>query len=85
MPQMGDWDLVLRWQSSNYMVGHSLVPTTKCRKTGIGSVSSQSYVEFRDFKEKARIILNHPNIFRAPLRISLAGVMARQAVRRILK
>lgn len=85
LPQAGDWDLTLRWQSHNYVVGHSLLPTTKCRKGVVESVSSQSYLQFRDLKEKTRIIFKHRKVFGIRLRTVMSLILAEQATRRIVK
>ena len=85
MPQAGDWDLMLRWQSKNYLVGHSLIPTTKCRKNVVGSVSSASYLQFRDLKERTRIILKYSRIFDLRLKLILTMQLVEQAMRRIAK
>jgi glycosyltransferase involved in cell wall biosynthesis len=84
LPQLGDWDLMLRWQQNGYVVGHGLIPTTKYR-IATGSVSSQSYLEFRDIRERTLIIMRHPALFTRKLRIRAAVKLALQALRRILK
>jgi glycosyltransferase involved in cell wall biosynthesis len=63
LPQVGDWDLMIRWQRAGYRVGHSLIPTTRYRISQAGSVSSQSYIEFRDVLEKTKVILRYPVVF----------------------
>jgi glycosyltransferase involved in cell wall biosynthesis len=84
LPQLGDWDLMLRWQHNNYIVGHSLIPTTRYR-IAAGSVSSRSYLEFGDLHERTLIILRYPALFTRKLRISAAAKLAVQASRRILR
>lgn len=84
LPQLGDWDLMLRWQQDDYLVGHSLIPTTKYR-TGVQSVSSQSYLQFRDLRERVTVIGRHPRIFTRAMRLKTAWGVARAAARRIAK
>lgn len=66
LPQLGDWDLMLRWQQAGLLLGHSLLPTTKYR-LGSTSVSSVSHLKFRDIQERAEVISRHPLVF-TPLR-----------------
>ena len=84
LPQLGDWDLMLRWQRDGHMVGHSLIPTTKYRVTA-KSVSSKSYLEFRDIAERAAVILRHPDIFTPAMRRRIGLWLGLQAGRRIVK
>src|SRR5262249_20623659 len=63
----------------------SLIPTTKCRSWVSQSVSSRSYLEFRDLRERTRIILLHPIIFSSRLRIWYAGQIAKHTLRRVIK
>lgn len=55
LPQTGDWDLILRWQTAGYIVGHSLVPTTRYRVNKADSISSRSYVLFRIFASARKL------------------------------
>jgi FkbM family methyltransferase len=84
LPQVGDWDLMLRWQTAGYRVGHSLISTTKSRIHG-ASVSSRSYREFRDFQERARVICGKPEVFTPAVRKRWTAQIGRGAVRRIVK
>ena len=84
LPQLGDWDLMLRWQKNDYLVGHSLIPTTKYRLTS-GSVSAQSYLQFRDLLERVTVITRHPTVFTRRLRLRAAWSLALQATRRTVK
>jgi len=85
LPQLGDWDLMLRWQCNNYAVGHSLIPTTKYRSGASQSLSSRSYLEFRELRERTRIVLLHPMVFSSRLRTWYAGQIAKHTVRRVIK
>lgn len=85
LPQVGDWDLMLRWQSAGYSVGHSLIPTTKYRAHRPGSISSKSYAEFRDLRERTEVIVSRPDVFDARLRRHLARQIGMSAARRVLK
>jgi glycosyltransferase involved in cell wall biosynthesis len=82
-PQLGDWDLMLRWQSSGLRIGHSLIPTTQYRISEPASLSSVSYKTFRDVKERAEIINRHPSIFTRISRIKLSTWLSAVVVRRI--
>jgi glycosyltransferase involved in cell wall biosynthesis len=84
LPQLGDWDLILRWQMAGYRVGHSLVPTTKSR-SHMSSVSSRSYRQFRDMLERTRIICSNPDIFTSQITKKWIGEIATGSVRRIIK
>jgi glycosyltransferase involved in cell wall biosynthesis len=84
LPQLGDWSLILRWQYAGYLVGHSLVPTTRYRVIR-GSVSSQSYLRFRDFQERAQVILSLPEVFSRKMRLKFAGRIAIAALRRMCR
>ena len=84
LPQLGDWDLMLRWQENDYLVGHSLIPTTKYRLT-VASVSGQSYLQFRDILERVTVITRHPTVFTRRLRLKTAWSLALQASRQIAK
>jgi len=83
LPQVGDWDLILRWQTAGYFVGHSLIPTTKYRINGGKSVSTRSYIEFRDLQERASVILNYPAVFSCEMRRTIARKVGATALRRI--
>jgi glycosyltransferase involved in cell wall biosynthesis len=83
-PQLGDWYLILRWQQAGYLVGHSLIPTTKYRVTG-GSVSSQSYLHFRDVQERAQIVLALPEVFSRTMRMRFGVRLALATLRRFCK
>jgi glycosyltransferase involved in cell wall biosynthesis len=82
LPQLGDWELMLRWQAAGYSVGHSLIATTKNR-VHASSVSSHSYREFRDISERARIICANPAIFTPKIRKLWMRNIAKSAARRI--
>jgi glycosyltransferase involved in cell wall biosynthesis len=84
LPQLGDWELMLRWQQNGYIVGHSLISTTRYR-VARGSVSSQSYLEFRDLSERTLIILRYPALFTRRIRAAAAVRLSLQALRRILR
>lgn len=88
LPQTGDWDLILRWQTAGYIVGHSLVPTTRYRVNKADSISSRSYVLFRDLRERAEVIARFPEIFgtllRGRLALRLAATGSRRACRLVV-
>jgi glycosyltransferase involved in cell wall biosynthesis len=84
-PQVGDWDLILRWQRAGYLVGHSLVPTTKCRINHGRSLSSRSYTRFQDLQERTKVVLNFSDIFSRNMRISMAMRVGLAAARRVCK
>lgn len=84
LPQVGDWDLILRWQIGGYRVGHSLVPTTKSRIHSL-SVSSRSYREFRDLKERTAVICDNPAVFTSQVRRKWMSQIAKSGARRIIR
>jgi FkbM family methyltransferase len=84
LPQVGDWDLILRWQMAGYLVGHSLVPTTKCR-VHASSVSSRSYREFRDLTERTNVISSHPGVFTSQVTKKWINQIAKDGTRRVVK
>jgi len=79
-----DWDLMLRWQSSGYVVGHSLIPTTKYREYQ-ESLGSTCREQFRDIIDKASVVKRYPNLFDYRMRGRWVGVLAIAAGRRVLK
>ncbi len=81
-PQVGDWDLMLRWQMAGYAVGHSLIPTTKYRLNSGSSLSSKSYLRFSDIGERTAVILGLPEIFSRSVRRKWAVRVARDSIRR---
>src|SRR5262249_16429511 len=85
LPQVGDWDLMLRWQTAGYQVGHSLVPTTKYRIRQVASVSSRSYLEFRDLRERTRVIVKSPDVFTPRIVRKDAKQVGLNSIRRICK
>lgn len=84
LPQLGDWDLMLRWQSANLRIGHSLLPTTRYRLSD-GSISSQSYLQFRDIRERAEVICRNRSVFPLVWRLKIGGMLALTGVRRVIK
>jgi len=79
-----DWDLILRWQNAGYLVGHSLIPTTKYREH-VGSLGSASRSQFRDIVDRSNVVKKYPNIFQPRIRARWAGVLAIATVRRAAK
>lgn len=84
LPQVGDWDLILRWQMAGYRVGHSLVPTTKSRLHA-SSVSSHSYREFRDLTERTGVICNNHAVFTPQVTRKWINKIAKDGMRRVVK
>jgi FkbM family methyltransferase len=85
LPQVGDWDLMLRWQVAGYRVGHSLIATTKCRVNHASSISSQSYTEFRDVRERTKVILDYPAVFSPGIKKRLAIELGLSTIRRVCR
>lgn len=85
LPQVGDWDLMLRWQSAGYRVGHSLIPTTKYRIREAASVSSRSYLEFRDLRERTKVIISLPEVFTVDITRKLAFRFGLTVLRRVCR
>src|SRR5437588_7709898 len=85
LPQVGDWDLMLRWQAAGYRVGHSLIPTTKCRVNQTRSISSRSYTEFRDVRERTKVILEYPAVFSDDIKRRMVVGLGLSSVRRVCK
>jgi glycosyltransferase involved in cell wall biosynthesis len=79
-----DWDLILRWQSAGYLVGHSLIPTTKYRISQ-NQLSSRLYITCRDVEERTKVILGFPEIFSANMRRQWARRIGGAAFRRVCK
>jgi glycosyltransferase involved in cell wall biosynthesis len=79
-----DWDLILRWQNAGYLVGHSLVPTTKFREHA-GSLAVSSRSQFRDIVDRANVVKKYPEIFGYSLRARWAGVLVIAILRRAAK
>jgi FkbM family methyltransferase len=84
LPQLGDWDLMLRWQTAGYRIGHSLIPTTKSR-IHAASVSSRSYREFRDLQERTKVVCSCPSVFTPAIKRWWTKQLAQSAVRRVFK
>jgi glycosyltransferase involved in cell wall biosynthesis len=79
-----DWDLILRWQNAGYLVGHSLIPTTKYREH-VGSLGSASRSQFRDIVDRSNVVKKYPNIFHPRIRARWAALLAIATVRRAAK
>lgn len=76
-----DWDLMLRWQNGGFLVGHSLLPTTRYREHA-ASLGSVSRVEFRDIVDRLNVVRKHPTIFRRRIRARWFGRLAFAVARR---
>lgn len=76
-----DWDLMLRWQRAGYLVGHSLIPTTRYREhvTSLGGLCRS---EFRDIVDRARVVKKYPDIFDRRIRIKWVGRLGIATARR---
>lgn len=83
-----DWDLMLRWQSAGFLVGHSLLPTTRYREHA-ASLGSVSRVEFRDIVDRVNVVRKHPTIFYRSIRAQWLGrsafAVARRTTRQMLR
>ncbi len=79
-----DWDLMLRWQKAGYLIGHSLIPTTKYREHA-ASLGSASRSEFRDFVDRAKLVNKYPDIFDRRTRMKWARRLAIATIRRASK
>jgi FkbM family methyltransferase len=84
LPQVGDWDLILRWQTAGYSVGHSLIPTTKSRLHA-SSVSSRSYREFRDLTERTKVICSNPAVFTSQITTKWMSEIGKSGMWRVFK
>lgn len=83
--QVADWDLMLRWQRAGYRVGHYLIPTTKYRVRRAASVSARSYLEFRDVRERIRVIGGYPDVFTPDVSRKLAIRFGFASLRRVCR
>jgi hypothetical protein len=78
----GDWDLLLRWQSNGYTVGHSVIATTKYRLWANTSLSASAHLVFRDLRERTKIALALPDIFHGKTGMIFAFLILKGACRR---
>lgn len=61
LPQLGDWDLMFKWQGAGLELWCCQIATTMYRESP-QSVSSRSYLSFSDVKERAEVLVKNKSV-----------------------